>query len=123
MLTRPGTPAGPSKGIRIMQLRWPLALACVAYLLVPSAHADILRCGSDLIEQGDSAARVIEKCGEPTSKTTLEEPIWSQGPNGTVYQSGSAQAELWRYNFGSNKFPAVLKIRDGVVQSITFEKS
>jgi hypothetical protein len=87
------------------------------------AHADTLRCGPYLIEQGDAAARVIEKCGEPTSKATLDEPIWSQNPNGTVYQSGTTQSELWRYNFGPNRFPAVLKITGGVVQSITFEKS
>jgi hypothetical protein len=106
-----------------MQLRWPLALACVACTLMQPAHADVLRCGPDLIEQGDNAARVIEKCGEPTSKSTFEEPIWSLGPNGTVYQSGSTQSELWRYNFGPNRFPAVLKVTNGVVQSITFEKS
>jgi hypothetical protein len=87
------------------------------------AHADILRCGPDLIEQGDSAARVIEKCGEPTSKAFVDEPIWSQAPNGTIYQSGTSQSELWRYNFGPNKFPAVLKISGGVVTAITFEKS
>ena len=106
-----------------MELRLPLALACLAYALTQPAHADILRCGPALIEQGDAAARVLEKCGEPTSKTTINEPIWSQGPNGTVYQSGTTQSELWRYNFGPNRFPALLKIADGVVESIKFEKS
>jgi Protein of unknown function (DUF2845) len=107
----------------IMRIRLPLALACVAYALVQPAHADVLRCGTDLIEQGDSAARVVEKCGEPTSKSMLEEPVWSQYPNGTVYQSGTLQSELWRYNFGPNRFPALLKITNGVVQGISFEKN
>jgi Protein of unknown function (DUF2845) len=106
-----------------MRLRLTLALACAACTLMQPAHAEILRCGPALIEQGDSAARVLEKCGEPTSKATVDEPVWSQGPNGTVYQSGSTQSELWRYNFGPNRFPALLKIVGGVVQSITFEKS
>jgi len=106
-----------------MRLRLSVALACVAYALIQSAYADILRCESGLIDQGDTAARVLEKCGEPTSKTTIEEPVWSQYPNGTVYQSGTTQSELWRYNFGPNRFPALLKITGGVVQSITFEKS
>lgn len=106
-----------------MPIRLTLAFACAAYTLALPAHADILRCGPDLIEQGDNAARVIEKCGEPTSKTILDEPVWSQGPNGTVYQSGTTQSEVWRYTFGPNRFPAVLKITYGVVQSITFEKS
>lgn len=106
-----------------MDLRLPFALACMAYTLTQPAYADALRCRSELIKQGDAAGRVVEKCGEPTSKTSVDEPIWSQGPNGTVYQSGSTHSELWRYTFGPNKFPAVLKIADGVVQSITFEKS
>jgi hypothetical protein len=76
-----------------------------------------------LIEQGDSAARVIEKCGEPTSKTSGDEPVWSRDQNGNIYQSGSTQWELWRYNFGPGRFPALLKIAGGFVQSITFEKS
>jgi hypothetical protein len=34
-----------------------------------------------------------------------------------------AQAEIWRYNLGPTKFPAILRIVDGAVESITFEKS
>jgi len=106
-----------------MEFRSTSVLAATAYLLIQPAHADILRCGSNLIEQGDSAGRVIEKCGQPTSRDTITEPVWSVGVNGAQYQSGTTSAELWRYNFGSAKFPALLKIVDGVVQSITFEKS
>jgi hypothetical protein len=98
-----------------------LALAC--YAQVPSARADFLRCGSALIETGDSAAHTLEKCGEPTSRTTINEPVWARGVNGNVYQSGNAQSEIWRYNFGPGKFPATLRISDGIVQSITFEKN
>jgi hypothetical protein len=49
-----------------------------------SASADILRCGSVLIETGDSARRVLEKCGQPSSKTTVNEPVWTHGANGAV---------------------------------------
>ena len=106
-----------------MGFRSTLVLATTACLLIQPAHADILRCGSNLIEQGDSAGRVIEKCGQPTSKDTITEPVWSQGVNGAQYQSGITSAQLWRYNFGSRRFPALVKIVDGIVQSITFEKS
>jgi hypothetical protein len=107
----------------VMRLASALSLALVCYAHVQAARADILRCGSALIESGDSAAHTLEKCGEPTSRTTIDEPVWSRGVNGNVYQSGTAQSEIWRYNFGPGKFPAVLHIRDGVVESITFEKS
>jgi hypothetical protein len=100
-----------------------LALGVACYAQVQSARADILRCGSALIESGDSAAHALEKCGEPTSKTTIDEPVWSRGVNGNVYQSGTTHSEIWRYNFGSRKFPAVLRVKDGIVESITFEKN
>jgi hypothetical protein len=106
-----------------MQLRSTLVLACACYTLMEPAHADTLRCGSALVTEGDSSGHVLEKCGQPTSKTTVDEPIWSLGANGNTYQSGTTQSELWRYSFGPAKFPAVVKITAGVVKSITFEKS
>jgi hypothetical protein len=111
------------EGTMGMRLRSTLALAFAWYTLTQAAHADTLRCGPDLIEQGDSAARVLDKCGEPTSKATIDEPIWAQDQNGNVYQSGTTRSELWRYNFGPSRFPALLKVAGGFVQSITFEKS
>lgn len=67
--------------------------------------------------------RLIDKCGEPTSRTTVDEPIYSQDANGTVYQSANVRSELWRYNFGPARLPALVKITNGIVRSITFEKS
>jgi hypothetical protein len=107
----------------VMRLVSALLLGFACYAQVQSARADILRCGSDLIEPGDSAALTLEKCGEPTSRTTIDEPVWSRGLNGNVYQSGNTRSEIWRYNFGPRKFPAMLRIRDGIVESITFEKN
>jgi hypothetical protein len=108
---------------QVMRLVAAMSLAFACYAQVQSARADFLRCGSALIEPGDSAAHTLEKCGEPTSKTTIDEPVWARGVNGNVYQSGNARAEIWRYNFGPGKFPAVLRISEGIVESITFEKN
>ena len=98
-------------------------VACVLYAQAGAAHADILRCGSSLIEVGDTVGHVLQKCGTPASKTIVEEPVWSRGVNGNVYQTGTTKAELWRYTFGPNKFPAVVRITEGVVESIEFEKT
>jgi hypothetical protein len=106
-----------------MRLGSALLVACALYAQAQMAHADILRCGSVLIQQGDAAVRVLEKCGQPTSKMTVNEPVWARGANGAMYQAGNAQAEIWRYNLGPTKFPAILRIVDGAVESITFEKS
>lgn len=100
-----------------------LALILAPWILTPPAAADILRCGSSLIEVGDSQDAVLNKCGEPVSRQTISEPVWVRGINGNTYQSGTEQWELWHYDRGPRQFPAILKIAGGVVQSIDFDKS
>jgi len=106
-----------------MRLWSALTLAGAYCVLMQPALAESLRCGSSLIETGDTVFRVVDKCGEPSAKTTIDEPIFSQDSSGRSYQSGSVRSELWRYDFGPQKFPAILKITNGAVRSITFEKS
>jgi hypothetical protein len=100
-----------------------LALILAPWVLTSPAAADMLRCGSSLIEVGDSLETVLNKCGEPASRQTVSEPVWVRGIDGNTYQSGTQQWELWHYYRGPRQFPATLKIADGVVQSIDFEKS
>ena len=92
-------------------------------LMIQPALADTLRCGSVLIEVGADASYVLAKCGEPTSKTIIAEPIWAGGVYGGAHQVGTSQTQIWRYDRGPRQFPAVMKIADGVVQSIEFEKN
>jgi Protein of unknown function (DUF2845) len=103
-----------------MRLVSALFLAFVCYAPVQSsAGTDYLRCGSALIEPGDSAAYTLEKCGVPTSTTTM--PVWERDTNGTSYMFINARSDVWRYELGPGKFPAQVRIVDGVVDSITFE--
>jgi hypothetical protein len=87
------------------------------------AAADTLRCGSSLIEVGSSVDEVLAKCGTPTSSTVITEPVWARAVNGRVFQTGTTQAQVWRYDRGPRQFPAILKINEGIVQSIDFDKS
>ncbi len=100
-----------------------LASILLLSALSPLAVADILRCGSSLIQVGDPQEAVLRKCGEPQSTRTVSEPVWIRAADGTLYQTGVEQWELWRYNRGPRQFPAILKIADGLVRSIEFEKS
>jgi hypothetical protein len=100
-----------------------LALGLVTVALTRPAAADILRCGSSLVQVGDAFETVLKKCGEPTSRQTITEPVWVRNVDGYVYQTGTTESQIWRYDRGPRKFPARLKIADGVVQSIQFEKS
>lgn len=46
-----------------------LPLFTMAWLAcVPSAIADALQCGTDLVNVGDAQSDVLQKCGEPKSK-------------------------------------------------------
>ena len=101
-----------------------LALVSVFMALVfpyTSATAQTLRCGSYLIQVGDDAFSVIAKCGNPTQRTTLSEPVYASSADGGTYPTGVvANTELWRYDRGSGSFPVIMKIVDGHVQSIHF---
>lgn len=100
-----------------------LATTVILVVASQSAIADTLRCGSSLIEVGSSEADVLAKCGQPTSKATITEPVWARAVNGNLYQSGTTQSQIWRYDRGPRQFPAILKITDGVLQSLEFDKS
>jgi hypothetical protein len=100
----------------------PHALLAIVLLLVSAtrpAAAETLRCGSVLIQEGAEASYVLAKCGDPTSKQIIREPVYSA----EGYATGEiAETQIWRYNRGPGQFPAILKIANGVVQSIDFEK-
>ena len=103
-----------------------LFFAVIVFSVFPysRATADTLRCGSSLIQVGDDAFSVIAKCGKPTERMTLSEPVYaSTGDFGTFPTGAVALTELWHYDRGSEQFPVILKISDGVVQSIHFVKS
>jgi Protein of unknown function (DUF2845) len=102
-------------------MRYLPLLAALWLTQIPPAQAQILRCGSALIQVGMKADEVLTKCGAPSDKTTITEPVYARNPNGATFQTGVATKELWRYDRGSGQFPAVLTIVDGAVDSIEFE--
>jgi hypothetical protein len=93
----------------------------VSVLPCASAMAGTLRCGSHLIQEGDDAFSVIDKCGEPTNRMTIAQPVYAGSDGGGTYPTGVvANTELWRYERGTGSFPALITIVDGFVQSIRF---
>lgn len=79
-----------------------LILAALALLAMP-AHA--LRCGTDLVREGDPAYQVRRDCGKPD---------WV----GTYHWGHGGHAEVWHYNFGPNDLMRILHFRDGRLQRI-----
>jgi hypothetical protein len=98
-----------------------LALACAGLASIRPASADTLRCGSALIESGDDAGYVLEKCGEPNLRRVPKVPASTTGV--WVYYPAPIRADRWRYHRGTGKFPTVLIMGDdGRVAAIQLEK-
>ncbi len=96
--------------------------ALILAFAIPAAQADTLRCGSKLIQQGDTAGKVLERCGEPTNKQVITEPVRAATALGGTMQTGTYTYEIWRYARGNGKFPALLRIEGGVVKRLEYER-
>jgi len=83
-----------------------------------SVLADSFRCGTYLIREGMPAPEVMEKCGAPTSREVVEEPVMARRANGSAFQVGVTTIEYWTYNLGARVFPARLTIEEGVATKI-----
>lgn len=77
----------------------------------PGWAAGSMRCGSQIIAEGASAASVLVACGEPEYRDT-----WAPPPYDGSY--ALAREEEWYYNFGPNLLLRVLRLRDGQVVEI-----
>jgi hypothetical protein len=96
-----------------------LALACAGLAPVPVALAETLRCGSVLIQPGDDARYVLEKCGEPMSRVA----ILARSVDANVFQTVVARSDRWLYQRSPGQFQVVLAIGDdGRVSAIDFER-
>jgi len=98
-------------------------IACLALLLLPTvALADSMRCGSRVINEGDSIDKVQQYCGEPAerSRTYVErQPRFEVG--GQEYSFPGTEevpVDLWTYDFGPNKLMRRVRMIAGKVDSI-----
>jgi hypothetical protein len=86
----------------------------------PPVHADTLACGNRLIETGDTAAHVLATCGEPSSREVETEPVRVRTQSGGTRVIGTTQKEIWVYDRGSGKFPAILTFEEGLLKKLEF---
>jgi hypothetical protein len=89
----------------------PLAVVILA-LLPTLALGQSMRCGSELITEGTSQAKVAALCGQPAQ--VVHPPAY----DGIVAGVSDVQFEIWIYNFGPNKLMQRIRLRDGVVTQI-----
>lgn len=77
------------------------ALGGMLLLVFSVSAAAQMRCGTELISEGDVALRLLEYCGEPSLRQV--DPF---GDN------------MWIYNFGPNEFIKIITIREGIIDDI-----
>jgi hypothetical protein len=112
-----------------MKMRISLLVAA-ALLSVPAYAADLMRCGSRVISDGDPRAKVAEVCGQPTSterRTILRSGIPRQSLDDadartrTITESEilihqrslvEVEVEVWLYNRGRSSLLRELVFHD-----------
>jgi hypothetical protein len=105
--------------MRRLPLSLPL-LAVLALTLSPAAHA--LRCGTNIVDRGDTTLTLLRNCGKPTLKEQLVErvPYRAYDRQRNAYYTGYEERpyEVWTYDFGPRRFVQRITIKDGKIYSI-----
>jgi len=113
-----------------------IGLALWAVLLLPT-NALAMRCGNQLIDKGDTQAKVLRYCGEPVQaqqRLGIRSGVYRN--SGTRF-GGSPKTDLsfsrgyylpygrrevvveeWVFNFGPNKFMRRVTFEDGIVEKV-----
>lgn len=92
-------------------------------LLCLASTAQAMRCGNNLVYEGDSKFTVLSKCGEPLDKQIHEEliPLF----NSAGYQIGLTQnlKEVWIYQRSSADFQYQLLFDNDVLKQINANRN
>ena len=119
--------SGPGSEPWLLRLARIPIIALAAFLTVApiqgSLASEAMRCGSKIIDDGDTTAEVRAKCGEPSSiskRTILRRPVYYR--HGQRYSYGTEMVEVpveyWTYNFGPSKLMRRIRFVDGLVEEI-----
>jgi hypothetical protein len=86
-----------------------LVCAPTALLLLAAPAQAGLRCDHDLVQEGESAARLLQVCGEPTLRQTI-------AVDNTSTSEGIV--EQWTYDLGPGTLLQIVTIEAGKVAKI-----
>jgi hypothetical protein len=100
----------------------------VAAALPSAAFAESLRCSNGIAAEGDSRIALVYKCGQPLLRDNYCAPVYYSGSINPVPEQIAGlyvpcvYTEEWLYERGPGEFLAVVRIRGGKVQSITYSR-
>lgn len=93
--------------------------------LALSGPAWAMRCGNNLVVEGDTKYQVYQRCGDPDFRDTrtIYRSVRIRGsglnqPGMDVYETIPIQLEEWTYNFGPERFIEQVTFENGRVISI-----
>ena len=87
-------------------------VVAILVLLPTVALGQSLRCGSKLITEGTSQAKIATSCGQPVQ--VVHPPAY----DGIVLGASDVEIEIWIYNFGPNKLMQRIRFRNGIADGI-----
>ncbi|MBD3649516.1 MAG: DUF2845 domain-containing protein [Pseudomonadales bacterium] len=94
-----------------------MRIVTIFLLLSLSPPAAALRCGSDLVTEGDHVTEVLDKCGEPDYREKwVEDRLILRRPHPLLpyeQSAGAVVVNLWTYNFGRRQFMRELRFENG----------
>jgi hypothetical protein len=103
--------------MRSLHVHLSLALS-TALFFAQAAVAETFRCGQWIASPGMSVAELLEKCGEPTTRSVRHEDILARSASGGTHRIGTTTIETWTYDRGSQSFAMVVTIVDGKIRSM-----
>ena len=89
----------------------------LCYCVTADAYGS-LRCNGKIIDSGITMAKVLALCGPPKNRVIEQVPVRSRTVTGFSRFSGVSYTELWEYDRGWGKFPAVLHVDEGEIRRI-----
>ena len=88
-----------------------------------ASSAEAMRCGTQLVLEGDSDFDVLSKCGEPLYKKDYDQAVPQYNAQG--YQIGAIQSSIskWYYQKSPGEFQYELIFDAGVLKQINANRN
>lgn len=83
-----------------------------------SARAETFRCGQWIASPEMSVEELLEKCGEPTTRSVEVVDTYARTAAGGRIKTGTSTVETWTYDRGTQSFAMVVTIVDGSIKSM-----
>jgi hypothetical protein len=93
-------------------------IAVAGILATMSARAETFRCGQWIASPDMTVEDLLQKCGEPTIRTTETVDVYARTAAGGRIRTGTSVVETWTYDRGSQSFAMVVTIVDGKIKSM-----